>query len=74
LQVWAQEQGNAQLALQYDQLTTRSLARKMEETNRATQDKVGFVVNPHDTLNPRIRPRRPGRYGGYGATTRYGVV
>jgi len=74
LQIWAQEEGNAELALQYDLLTTRSLARKMEEVNRATQDKIGFVVNPHDTLNPRIRPRRPGRYGGYGATTRYGVV
>ena len=74
LQIWAQENGDAQQALNYDALTTRSLARKMEEVNRATQDKIAFVVNPHDTLNPRIRPRRPGRYGGYGATTRYGVV
>jgi hypothetical protein len=74
MQIWAQEEGKADVALAYDQLTTRSLARKTEEANRATQDKVGFVVNPHDTLNPRIRPRRPGRYGGYGATTRYGVV
>lgn len=74
IQIWYQESGDAQNALAYDQLTTRSLARKVEEVNRATQDKIGFVVNPHDTLNPRIRPRRPGRYGGYGATTRYGVV
>lgn len=74
MQLWAQEEGKADVALAYDQLTSRSLARKTEEANRATQDKVGFVVNPHDTLNPRIRPRRPGRYGGYGATTRYGVV
>lgn len=74
MQIWAQEQGQAEVALAYDQLTTRSLARKHEEANRATQDKVGFIVNTHDTLNPRIRPRRPGRYGGYGATTRYGVV
>lgn len=74
LQLWAQEQGNAEMAIAYDQLTTRSLARKQEEANRATQDKIAFVINPHDTLNPRIRPRRPGRYGGYGGTTRYGVV
>jgi len=74
IQVWAQEQGNVQLALAYDQLNTRALARKNEEFNRATEDRVGFTINPHDTLNPRIRPRRPGRYGGYGATTRYGVV
>lgn len=74
MQIWAQEEGKADLALAYDQLTTRSLARKHEEANRATQDKIAFVVNTHDTLNPRIRPRRPGRYGGYGATTRYGVV
>lgn len=73
-QIWAQEEGKPDLALSYDQLCTRSLARLVEEANRATQDCVGFVVNHHDTLNPRIRPRRPGRYGGYGATTRYGVV
>lgn len=73
-QIWAQEEGKPDLALSYDQLCTRSLARLTEEANRATQDCVGFVVNHHDTLNPRIRPRRPGRYGGYGSTTRYGVV
>lgn len=74
LQIWAQEEGNAELALNFDALTTRALARKTEEMNRATEDTIPLVVNPHDTLNPRIRPRRPGRYGGYGATTRYGVV
>ena len=74
MQIWATEEGKADVALAYDQLTSRSLARKHEEANRATQDKIAFVVNTHDTLNPRIRPRRPGRYGGYGATTRYGVV
>lgn len=73
MQIWATEEGKADVALAYDQLTSRSLARKHEEANRATQDKISLVVNTHDTLNPRIRPRRPGRYGGYGATTRYGA-
>ena len=74
VQLYLQEQGKVEEALAFDTLVTRSAARKVEETNRATQDKIAFVVNPHDTLNPRIRPRRPGRYGGYGSTAKYGVV
>lgn len=72
MQVWAVEQGKADVALQYDQLTSRSLGRKVEEANRATQDKIALVVNPHDTLLPRIRSRRPSRYGGYGSNGLYG--
>tara|TARA_R110000868_G_scaffold39869_1_gene138408 strand:+ start:1236 stop:2225 length:990 start_codon:yes stop_codon:yes gene_type:complete len=74
LQIWFQEQGNAQEALAYDQLTTRSMARRHEEENRATEDVLALVENTHDNLNPRIRSRRPARYGGYSTTTRYGVM
>jgi hypothetical protein len=70
MQIWAQEEGKADQALAYDQLTTRSLARKHEEANRATQDVVGFVANPHDMMNPRIRQ---GRTNGYGGISRYGA-
>lgn len=71
LQLWAQEEGKADLALQYDKLTSRSMARKHENANRATEDSIGFVFNPHDSLLPRVRARRPGRYGGYGAIVGY---
>ena len=73
VQLWAQEQGNIQLATALDGMNTRSMARKMEEVNRSTQDKVALVYNKHDTLNSRIRPRRPFRYGGYGTTTTMGA-
>lgn len=72
-QIWAQEQGNSEKALAYDQLNSRSLARRQEEANRATEDVIALVENPHDNLNPRIRARRPGRYSGYGTSNRYGL-
>ena len=74
LQLWFEEQGKPDLASAYDQKATRSLARKHEEENRATQDTVAFTENSHDNLNPRVRARRPARYGGYSTTQRYGVM
>ena len=74
LQLWFEEQGKIDLAMQYDAKATRSLARKHEEENRATQDTVAFTENTHDNLNPRVRARRPARYGGYSTTQRYGVM
>jgi len=74
LQLWYEEQGKIDLAMQYDAKATRSLARKHEEENRATQDTVAFTENTHDNLNPRVRARRPARYGGYSTTQRYGVM
>lgn len=74
LQLWYEEQGKVDLASAYDQKATRSLARKHEEENRATQDTVAFTENTHDNLNPRVRARRPARYGGYSTTQRYGVM
>lgn len=66
LQIWAQDRGDAKLAAQYDALVTRASGRKQQEANRATEDTIALVPNPHDTLLARVRSRRPGRYGGYG--------
>lgn len=62
LQLWCEEQGKVDLAASYDAKATRSLARINEEQNRATQDEVALVVNPHDELLGRLRSNRPGRY------------
>lgn len=74
LQLWSEEQGKVDAALAYDTKATRSLARKHEEENRATQDEVALVQNPHDILLGRLRPRRPGRYSGYSTTSRFGAM
>lgn len=65
LQLWCEEQGKADEALLYDQKATRSLARKHEDANRATQDKVAMVPNPHDSLCARVRYGDKWRFRGY---------
>lgn len=62
LQLWAEEQGKIDLAAAYDAKATRSLARKHEEENRATEDQVSFATNGHDELLTRLRTNRPGRH------------
>jgi hypothetical protein len=74
LQLWFEEQGKADIAAAYDAKATRSMARKHEEENRSTQDCVALVENPHDSLTPRVRSRRPYVYGGYSTGSRYGSV
>ncbi len=59
LQLWMEEQQNPDLALVYDGKATRSLARKNEEENRATEDCVSLIPNPHDSLYAKVRPNRP---------------
>lgn len=54
-QLWAEEQEKTEVAVGYDAKATRSLARKNENRNRETEDKVALTANPHDTLLPRIR-------------------
>lgn len=58
LQLWSEEQGKIEEAIAYDGKATRSLARIQEDANRATEDVVALVRNPHDTLQPRIRTGR----------------
>lgn len=55
LQLWAEEQGDAETAIMWDGKATRSAARKKQNRNEATEDMVSVVSNPHDSLLPRIR-------------------
>ena len=67
MQLWNEEQGKVDMAMAYDTKATRGLARKMEDQEKATQDEVSLVSNPHDTLMPRIGRgyrRYFGRFGG----------
>jgi hypothetical protein len=66
-QLWYEEQGNPVLAMSFDTKATRSLARKTEDQNRATEDMIATVANTHDTLLPRIRVGRWRYYRGYGS-------
>jgi hypothetical protein len=61
LQLWKEEQDDAQGALMYDGKATRSAARKKVNRNESTEEKVAVVANPHDTLLPRIRGGRRSR-------------
>lgn len=54
LQLWFEEQGKADIAEGYDAKATRSVARKKENQNKSTEDKIALVSNPHDTLMPRV--------------------
>lgn len=54
MQLWGEEQNIPDLALAYDSKATRTLARLQEENNRATEDMVALVANPHDSMYARI--------------------
>lgn len=58
LQLWAEEQGKMSDALAWDAKATRSAARKKENRNESTEDKVAVTANMHDTLLPRVRAGR----------------
>jgi len=66
-QLWFEEQGNPVLAMSFDTKATRSLARKNEDQNRATEDMISIVAHPHDVLLPRVRAGRKKYYRGYGS-------
>lgn len=65
LQLWNEEQGKPDMAIAYDSKATRSMARKLEEQNRDTEDMVAFVANPHDTMLKRIGTGLRRRYSLY---------
>lgn len=54
LQLWAEEQGKADIAVGYDSKATRGLARKQYDQNKETEDEIALVANPHDTMAPRV--------------------
>jgi hypothetical protein len=62
IQLWYEEQGNVDLALVFDTKATRTLARIHENENRATEDVIAMVQNPHDTLLNRVQTRSSGFY------------
>lgn len=62
-QLYYEEMKNVEMALAYDQKATRSMTRKLLDTNRSTEDCVAFVPNGHDALLPTLRRRRRGLYG-----------
>jgi len=59
LQLWMEEQNKPDLAQIYDAKASRSLARKHEDENRATEDVIALVPHPHDEIQHKIRPNRP---------------
>jgi len=67
IQLYSEEQGKLDQAMAFDTKATRSLARKTENENRATEDIVSTVANPHDVILPRIRQGRRKYYRGYGS-------
>ena len=51
MQLSNEEQNKSDIALAYDSKATRSLARKQEDQNRATEDEIALSRNPHDRLS-----------------------
>ena len=66
LQLHEEEQDKPDLAAAYDAKATRSLARKHDDQNAATEDMVATVANAHDTLITRVRSGRLRNYRGWG--------
>ena len=58
MQLWAEEQNKPEIALAYDSKATRSMARKTEDQNRATEDEIALVRNPHDRIHARVSGSR----------------
>lgn len=65
MQLWLEEQSKIDEATAYDAKATRSAARIHEDQNRATEDLVALVSNPHDTLLRRIGTGLRRRYSYY---------
>lgn len=66
LQLHEEEQDKPDLAAAYDAKATRSLARKHDDQNAATEDVVSTIANTHDTLLTRVRSGRLRNYRGWG--------
>jgi len=54
MQLWNEEQNNAQGAIAYYQKKIQSLAAIHEDANRGTDDAISLMANPHDDINPRV--------------------
>lgn len=65
MQLWAEEQEKPEIAERYDAKATRTSAWTTEDQNRATEDMVALVANPHDTMLKRIGTGLRRRYALY---------
>jgi hypothetical protein len=65
MELYFEEQKNPTLATLYDGKATRSLARKQLDENKASEDIVSLVANPHDTMLKRIGSGLRRRYSLY---------
>jgi hypothetical protein len=66
MQLWMEEQNKPDIALAYDSKATRSLARKHEDQNRATEDEIALARNPHDRIHARVSGSRRFYLGWWG--------
>ena len=66
MQLSNEEQNKSDIALAYDSKATRSLARKQEDQNRATEDEIALSRNPHDRTFARVTGSRRFYYGYWG--------
>ena len=62
LQLWAEEKGDIQGAIAYQQKATQSLAQIHEDANRGTDDVVSMCAHPHDQMNNRVGFGRDWKY------------
>ena len=67
MQLNKEEQDKPELAMAYDTKATRSLARKQEDQNRATEDEIALARHPHDRIQGRVSGSRIWRFGQWGA-------
>jgi hypothetical protein len=66
MQLSNEEQNKSDIALAYDSKATRSLSRKQEDQNRATEDEIALVRNPHDRIHTRVSGSRRFYQGWWG--------
>lgn len=62
IQIYYQSAGDVKKAEAYDALVNRSLARKVDDVNKSTEDIVGMYQHPHDAIFGRITPNRGAGY------------
>lgn len=65
LQLYHEEQNKPDIATAYDTKATRTMARLHQEQNKATEDLIALVSNPHDSLLRRIGTGLRRRYNLY---------
>lgn len=65
MQLYMEEQNKPEAATAYDAKATRTMARLHQEQNKATEDLIALISNPHDSLLRRIGTGLRRRYNLY---------